>query len=217
MISIILPVLDEEKTISKTIQHLRRLKGDFEIIIVDGGSHDATRKIVEKSGEKVIKGPRNLVKQLETGIKHANSDSFLFVHADTQIPNTLEIIEESEIQAGGFLHVYDRFGLLTGIQAALNNLNARILKTFCGEQGFYITREALNTAGGIPDKIPFEMQELCKNLKKAGIKPQILPGKSVSSSRRIKHANEFLGINWAHAIRPIASRHKLKKHFGKTR
>lgn len=216
MISIIIPVLDEEKTIAKTIKHIRKLKGDFEIIIVDGGSHDATRKITEKLGETVIKGPRDLVGQLELGIKKAKSDSFLFVHADSQIPDTLEKIDEL-VQAGGFLHVYDRFGLLTSIQAALNNLNAKIFRTFCGEQGFYITREALSAAGGIPNKAPFETQELCKNLRKAGIRPQILPGKTISDSRRIKNPDEFLGLNWAHAIRPIVSRHKLKKYFSKTR
>ncbi len=214
MHSIIIPVLDEEKTIKKTLEHTRKLKGEFEIIIVDGGSHDATRKIVEKVGEKVIKGPRNLVGQIELGIKQAKGDSFLIVHADTLIPNT---IEQINCEAGGFLHNYDKFGLLEYLQAITNNLNARIFRTFTGEQGFYITREALNKAGGIPNKQPFEIQELCKNLKKAGVKPQILSGRSISSNRRIRNVKEFLGVNWAHTIRPLVSRHKLKKYFGKTR
>ena len=55
MLSIIIPVLDEAKTIGKTLSNLQRINGDFEIIVVDGGSRDATRKITEQLGVTLVK------------------------------------------------------------------------------------------------------------------------------------------------------------------
>ena len=48
MISIILPVLNEEKTIENTLLKLNNLKGDKEIIVVDGGSADDTVRIASQ-------------------------------------------------------------------------------------------------------------------------------------------------------------------------
>jgi len=45
MISIIMPVLNEERTIEKTLQNVSKQKGDFEFIVVDGGSTDRTVEI----------------------------------------------------------------------------------------------------------------------------------------------------------------------------
>ena len=46
-ISVIIPVLNEEKSIAATLPELERLKPD-ELIIVDGGSNDGTREVCRK-------------------------------------------------------------------------------------------------------------------------------------------------------------------------
>ena len=38
MISVIIPTLNEEKALPETLPHLLRQQGDFEVIVVDGGS-----------------------------------------------------------------------------------------------------------------------------------------------------------------------------------
>ena len=45
MISIIVPVLNEERALPETLSRLRRQSGGHEIIVVDGGSQDRTRQI----------------------------------------------------------------------------------------------------------------------------------------------------------------------------
>ncbi len=57
MVSIIVPVLNEEKTIENLLVNLKRLKGEKEILIIDGGSKDSTTDIASQYG-KVIKSKR---------------------------------------------------------------------------------------------------------------------------------------------------------------
>ncbi|MCX6718841.1 MAG: glycosyltransferase [Candidatus Taylorbacteria bacterium] len=54
MISIIIPTLNEEKVLGKTIQGLNRLTIPHEIIISDGKSTDKTREIAKQNGAKVV-------------------------------------------------------------------------------------------------------------------------------------------------------------------
>ncbi len=54
MVSIIVPVLNEERTIENLLINLKRLKGEKEILIIDGGSKDSTTDIASPYG-KVIK------------------------------------------------------------------------------------------------------------------------------------------------------------------
>ncbi len=92
MISIIIPTLNEEKTIGNTLESLRRLSYcDYEIIISDGKSKDRTIEIAKKYGAKIIiykgatrqtiGGGRNL------GASIASGEFFVFLDADVIIPD----------------------------------------------------------------------------------------------------------------------------------
>ena len=48
LISIITPVLNEEEMITPFLDHLALLQGSFELLIVDGGSSDATRARIQQ-------------------------------------------------------------------------------------------------------------------------------------------------------------------------
>ena len=41
-ISVVIPTLDEEAELPLVLDHLARLAGDWEVIVADGGSRDAT-------------------------------------------------------------------------------------------------------------------------------------------------------------------------------
>ena len=92
MLSIIIPTLNEEKSIEKTLQSIKELKDyDYEIIISDGKSKDKTVEIAKKYDAKVIVyegtirqtigGGRNL------GASIASGDFFVFLDADVTIPD----------------------------------------------------------------------------------------------------------------------------------
>ncbi len=82
MVSIIVPVLNEEKTIENLLINLKRLKGEKEILIIDGGSKDSTTDIAFQYG-KVIKSKKGRSNQMNCGAKEANGNILWFVHSDS--------------------------------------------------------------------------------------------------------------------------------------
>ena len=70
MISIIIPVLNEETGIVKLLAHLKdnAVFATNEIIIVDGGSVDKTPELVKKhSGVVFLSSEKGRAKQMNTG------------------------------------------------------------------------------------------------------------------------------------------------------
>jgi len=91
-ISIVIPTLNEEKGIGKTLDSIKKdvfkkNKWDLEIIIVDGNSMDKTREIAEKKGAKIIIEPRKgYGRAYKTGLKHATGDIIVTGDADATYP-----------------------------------------------------------------------------------------------------------------------------------
>ena len=88
LISIIIPVLNEEHALSSTLQGLQPLrKKGVEVIVVDGSSEDATCSIAEPLVDLVISSEKGRAYQLNKGASVAQGQCLLFLHADTQLPN----------------------------------------------------------------------------------------------------------------------------------
>jgi rSAM/selenodomain-associated transferase 2 len=88
-ISVIIPTINEETTIQKTLEALSRLQNVSEVVIVDGGSTDKTIEIIENFEKlknlKIVRfGVANRGAQLHEGTRHASGDIFWFIHADTR-------------------------------------------------------------------------------------------------------------------------------------
>jgi len=112
MISIIIPTFNEEKVLPETLYHLLRQPGDFEIIVVDGGSIDHTCEIVRREPRvRLLTAPKGRASQMNTGAQHASGDWLLFRHADTLLQKgaraRLHALEtDATVQAGGLLHQF---------------------------------------------------------------------------------------------------------------
>ena len=88
-ISVVIPVFNEEKTIIDIINKVQNVDIDKEIIIVDDGSTDFTRKILKdlkQDNIKVFLHDKNLGKgsALKTGFSHANGDIIIIQDADLE-------------------------------------------------------------------------------------------------------------------------------------
>ena len=89
MFSVIIPALNEEAYIEKTLASLQAqdYRGDFEIIVVDNGSIDQTAKIAAEHGAIVIpEGKKGVSRALVTGVAAARGDILVFTDADTIVP-----------------------------------------------------------------------------------------------------------------------------------
>ncbi|MBI3000738.1 MAG: glycosyltransferase [Deltaproteobacteria bacterium] len=86
-ITVVIPVLNEEKTIAATLAALTASAPD-EVIAVDGGSNDRTRAIIEQTSARLLSSPRGRARQMNRGAKEARGDVIVFLHADTRLPSS---------------------------------------------------------------------------------------------------------------------------------
>jgi glycosyltransferase involved in cell wall biosynthesis len=87
-ISIIVPTLNEEKRIAFTLNELRKLAPDAEIVVADGGSNDHTREVAARIADKVIRSThegehKSIGAGRNAGARAARAPLMLFNDADT--------------------------------------------------------------------------------------------------------------------------------------
>ena len=56
MISVVVPVYNEEVALPAFLEMASRLRGDYELLFADGGSTDATLDILRRAGRRVVTG-----------------------------------------------------------------------------------------------------------------------------------------------------------------
>lgn len=204
MISIIVPVLNEEKSIEKLLLQLSTLKGQKEIIVVDGGSLDKTVDIASKFA-KVIHSEKGRAKQMNQGAKASSGDILWFVHSDSKLDNSsLGCIEEA-IQkgciGGGFsLYFYDYDTLFIKFVAKTSNFRAKFLRLIFGDQGIFIKKDIFFNLGGYPDIEIMEDWQLSRELYKVG-RVTVLQTPIGASARRFKSGGQLKTLLLMHKIK----------------
>ena len=87
MISVVIPAYNEEHALPDTLARLFSQAGDYEVILVDGGSTDGTRAIAECHGDvQIVRAPKGRAAQMNAGAAKARGEWLLFLHADTLLP-----------------------------------------------------------------------------------------------------------------------------------
>src|SRR3546814_8452984 len=82
MLSIVIPTLNADDHLPACLDAVR---GDNEIVVVDGGSADASAVVAEAAGARVVRTARGRGTQLRAGAETARGDWLLFLHADTRL------------------------------------------------------------------------------------------------------------------------------------
>jgi rSAM/selenodomain-associated transferase 2 len=188
-LSIIIPVLNEASVIVRALSSLQplRQKG-HEVIVVDGGSEDDSMLLSKPLADKVIQTLRGRSRQMNAGAKSARGDIFLFLHADTFLPDHADrlIIEEmnSKHRLWGHFDVKlsGKTPLLRIIEF-LMNWRSRLSHIATGDQGIFVKREIFEKTGGFPEIDLMEDIALCNILKKYR-RPLCLWQRVLTSSRR---------------------------------
>jgi glycosyltransferase involved in cell wall biosynthesis len=103
MLSVIIPTLNEEKGIIKTLKEVNKLKIKKEVIVVDGLSKDNTIKNAKKHGTKVIIEKRKGKGiAMHTGVKKSKGNTICFLDGDGTypprfIPKMLELLNDCDV------------------------------------------------------------------------------------------------------------------------
>lgn len=186
MISIIIPVYNEEITIKKVLGTLPYGE-DLEVIVVDGGSSDKTVEFAKQYPIKLIQCLKNRAAQMNEGAKTAQKDMLLFLHADSILEKgSLEAIEESlkDGYLGGCLkQSIDARKIIYRLIESSGNIRAKIFKVFYGDQAIFVRKDVFFKIGGFDAVALFEDVLFSKKLKKTG-RVRVLNNKVFVSSRR---------------------------------
>jgi rSAM/selenodomain-associated transferase 2 len=170
-LSVIIPTLNEEGVLDETLR-LLRAHHPHEIIVVDGGSTDATPQIAQ-SADLFLQSPRGRSAQMNHGAKHATGDAFLFLHADCSLePGALiaaeRCLRQRRIVAGCFRMTVQAAGPLFRMIDAAATARVRLTGLIYGDQGFFITRQRFKQVGGFPELQLMEDVFLSLKLRKLG-------------------------------------------------
>ncbi|WP_375236145.1 TIGR04283 family arsenosugar biosynthesis glycosyltransferase [Winogradskyella sp.] len=158
MISIIIPVLNEVKTIEELLFHLvdcADLKNINEIIVVDGGSTDGTKNIIQSLDLKIklLNSEKGRAKQMNTGSSFATGDILYFLHADSFPPLNYDTHIINEVKkgnnAGCFRLQFDSNHWWLKIASWLTQFSWRACRG--GDQSQFITKALFEDIGGFDE------------------------------------------------------------------
>ncbi|HLD89392.1 MAG TPA: glycosyltransferase family 2 protein [Candidatus Nanoarchaeia archaeon] len=99
MRTLIIPVFNEQSTIFKLVDTIKKSNIFNEIIVVDDGSTDNTNKALLESGTIYIQHKKNLGKgaALKTGLKAASGNTIMFLDGDIEAIDTAKINKMIEL------------------------------------------------------------------------------------------------------------------------
>ena len=193
MLSVIIPALNEADGIADTLAALAPLRArGVEVVVVDGGSQDATIPLAQPLADQVISSPRGRAVQMNTGAAQARGDIFLFLHADCRLPAAADGLITDGLNRAQ--KTWGRFDVqLTGrspllrLVGALMNFRSRLTGVSTGDQGLFVTRTLFEAAGKFPQIPLMEDVALTKQLKRYGAPLNLRHRITVSGRRWEQH------------------------------
>jgi rSAM/selenodomain-associated transferase 2 len=189
-LTIVVPVLDEATIIAGALQALAPLRArGAEIIVVDSGSSDGTERLAAPFADRVVTAPRGRGAPLNTGAKLGTGDAFLFLHADTTLPENGDALIAMALTRrawGRFdLRIAGRHPFLA-VVARLINWRSRLTGVASGDQAIFISREAFAAVGGFPNIPLMEDIAMSRRLKRLS-RPACIATPVITSGRRWEH------------------------------
>jgi rSAM/selenodomain-associated transferase 2 len=186
-LSIVMPVLEEAANIEAALRALLPLRArGAEVIVVDGGSSDATLALARPLADGVLVAPRGRAAQMNAGAAAARGELLLFLHADTHLPPEADrLVHDGLARSGktwGRFDVRIEGGGAFALISMLMNVRSRLTGIATGDQAMFMTRAAFARAGGFAPIALMEDLVLSARLKR--IDRPLCLGASVTTSAR---------------------------------
>lgn len=186
-LSVIIPALNEEQRVAQAVGSAIAA-GAAEVIVVDGGSRDATCARATEAGARVIASNPGRGTQLNAGASRASGETLLFLHADNAIAAAAgvqidEALHNPAVVAGCFRQRIDASAWRYRLVEGGNAFRARWLRLPYGDQGIFVRRSIFKQVGGFPDEPLMEDVALMRRCRRLG-RVCLLPGPVTISARR---------------------------------
>jgi rSAM/selenodomain-associated transferase 2 len=191
MISIIIPTLNEERSLPPLLDAIRQQGADHEVIVADGGSQDRTLEIARDSGVRTLVFPPGRGNGIRIGAEEACGEVLFFLHADsTLLPGALDRINEvlatdAKVIGGNFRLVFDGdtpfSRWLTGFYTRIRSIGL-----YYGDSGIFVRRSVYDALGGFRSIPLMEDLEFVRRLERFGRTCRIEDPPLITSSRRFE-------------------------------
>lgn len=199
-VSVIVPTWNEASGVAEAIRAVRML-GPAEILVVDGGSTDATIAAAREA-DRVFTAPAGRAAQMNAGAAVARGDVLLFLHADCRLdPGALDAAERAlanpETIAVCFSLRVDAEGWGFRCVDACASARVRLTGIAYGDQGLALRRRDFERLGGFPRLRFMEDVFFSRTLIREG-RVRVLPVRIRASARRWKKVGLLRQslINW---------------------
>lgn len=190
MISVIIPTLNDERSLPPLLIYLKRLpffERISEIIVSDGNSTDDTVRIAESFEVKVIQNTNaGRAQQMNAGARAATGSVLYFLHADSLPPrdfvNEIENYYHQGYLGGCFRLQFDHQHWFLRLNAWFTRFNVNWFRF--GGQSLFVTRQLFELIGGFrEDHVVLEDREIIGRIKAAG-KFVVIPRYITTSARK---------------------------------
>ena len=191
MISIIIPTLDEERSLPPLLAAIHQERAAHEVIVVDGGSQDRTLEVARDRGVRTLVSRPGRGAGIAIGAEASHGDVLFFLHADSTLPSgALNRINEvlsmdPNIIGGNFRLIFDGdtdfSRWLTGFYAWI-----RLLGFYYGDSGIFVRRSVYEALGGFRPIPLMEDLDFVRRLERFGRTCCIKDPPLVTSSRRFE-------------------------------
>jgi len=211
-ISVIIPTLNEAARISDLLHYLFSLPSQdalAEVIVVDGGSRDATLDIAQQAGAQVLTAPqKGRAAQMNFAARAAQGDILYFIHADVYPPASCLANIQNSLTAGAhlgcFAYDFDSDALLLKFNAWLTRFNWRA--TGGGDQTLFLGKATFVQLGGFNEQLPImEDFDFVWRAKQQGLRMSVLPARVRVSARKYEK-NSYLKVQIVNTIAFVAFR-----------
>lgn len=163
----IVPALNEAAGIRDTLMPLQVWRAEgVELILVDGGSTDATCERAEDLVDRLAACEPGRARQMNHGAGLAQAPLLWFLHADTRVDDRHLQQLARETASWGHFHVrLSGRRRLFRLIGALINLRSGLSGVATGDQALFVRRGLFRAVDGYPDQPLMEDLALCARLR----------------------------------------------------
>lgn len=228
-VAIVVPMLDEAPVLPRLLRCLAALDPlPAEIIVVDGGSSDASVAVARTGGLTVIEGPRGRAAQCNAGIAATTAPIVCVLHVDTWLPDDgIDVIRrtltDQRINLGGFTAILsgpEKVRWVTSFHNWIKTWYAPLIfrphlflrggRLLFGDHAMFFRRADFDAVGGFDARMMvMEEADLCVRMAQLG-RARLVNRIVLTSDRRVARWGEWranwvylkVGVMWGLNIKP---------------